>query len=645
MSVAERVAAERKCEIGEEVGYSVRFANTVGPNTVLRYATDGVLLRELIGDPKLSKYACVILDEVHERTLSTDILMGVLRDLVHQREDLTVVLMSATLDTDKFSQFFNCGVLDIPGRLFDVETFHLETDDRSTADAGYLNATIDQTKALLTDEETQKGDILVFLPGTDDIHSAVAEIEQFAERFHTDNEGLSSITVLPLYGSLPLSQQRKVFTPPPPGGRKVIFATNVAETSITIDGIEHVIDPGLVKEMAYDPESRSDRLKTVPISQASAVQRRGRAGRTRAGTVYRLYSESLFSQMAKETSPAFIRSNLTSVVLQMLGLGLNPSTFSFIDPPPPAAVRSALRTLTDLGAVTVDPTTSAPELTGVGIKLNRLPIAPEYGVMLLRSAELGITGPVLTLIAMMEVPSVVLRDFSPGGRDRISASSFADSTSDHRTLINIYNEFIKQQKLEEDDAGLDRWCLSRRLSARSLLTAVNVRDQLSNLCSTVRVGDSGAGTPVDPSDDKLQRCILRGFYRNVCAHGGSAGGGLRLLSLNTKDEGIMPGVTGWTPHPSSFVRGKAPRTDRATGEIIKDRPWYVFNKQFETRRKYLLTLTRIQPSLLLSDMPHVFSSAALKDAADTRTLDVMKIVERSVAGVGKAGRRRVKRLR
>ena len=322
-----------KVTLGKEVGYSIRFEDVTTPDcTFLKYMTDGMLLREAMADPTLSRYSTIILDEVHERTLATDILMALLKKLIKQRTDLRLIIMSATLDARKFQTYFSLDegvlvpLLKVPGRTHPVEVFYTEE-----AQEDYVQSAI--RAVLMIHRLEEPGDILVFLTGEEEIEDACKKIHREIELLLSHNETASSVgplVCLPLYSSLPPQQQQRIFDAPPAPrtprdypGRKVIVATNIAETSLTIDGIVYVVDPGFSKQKVYNPRIRVESLIVTPISQASARQRAGRAGRTRPGKCFRLYPEHVFTkELEPQTPPEILRSNLGSTVLELARLGI-----------------------------------------------------------------------------------------------------------------------------------------------------------------------------------------------------------------------------------------------------------------------------------------------------------------------------------
>jgi len=376
MSVADRVAKELDVTLGEEVGYSIRFEEKTGPNTILKYMTDGMLLREAMTDPDLTRYSTLILDEAHERTMATDILMGLLKEVAKRRRDLKIVVMSATLDAKKFQDYFGeddeetgmtiqAPLLSVPGRTYPVEILYT-----ATPLTNYVDAAVDTVNSIHLGEP--EGDILLFMTGEEEIEDVCRRIRVATEEA-METSHASPMVVYPLYGSLPPMQQNKVFEPAPPGGRKCIVSTNIAETSLTIDGIVYVVDPGFSKQKVYSPRIRVESLLVSPISQASARQRAGRAGRTKPGKCYRLYTEEAFKkELISQTYPEILRSNLAMTVLQLKKLGVDDLVhFDFMDPPAPETLMRALEELNFLACLDDE-----GELTPLGRLASQFPLDP-----------------------------------------------------------------------------------------------------------------------------------------------------------------------------------------------------------------------------------------------------------------------------
>lgn len=414
MSVAQRVAEEMDVQLGEEVGYSIRFEDFSCQKTLLKYMTDGMLLREAMSDPMLENYQVILLDEAHERTLATDILMGVLKEITRQRTDLKLVVMSATLDAGKFQQYFdNAPLMNVPGRTHPVEIFYTPEPERD-----YLEAAIRTVVQIHMCEEIE-GDVLLFLTGQEEIEEACKRIKR-----EIDNLGpeIGELKCIPLYSTLPPNLQQRIFEAAPANksngaiGRKVVVSTNIAETSLTIDGVVFVIDTGFAKQKVYNPRIRVESLLVSPISKASAQQRAGRAGRTKPGKCFRLYTESAFkTEMQENTYPEILRSNLgkccndltkfkykyiffpATVVLQLKKLGIDDLVhFDFMDPPAPETLMRALELLNYLAALDDD-----GNLTELGAIMSEFPLDPQLAKMLIASCEHNCSNEILSITAML----------------------------------------------------------------------------------------------------------------------------------------------------------------------------------------------------------------------------------------------------
>lgn len=400
MSVAKRVAEEFGCRLGEEVGYAIRFEDCTSPETVIKYMTDGMLLREILVDEDLVSYSVIMLDEAHERTIHTDVLFGLLKGLLQRRKDMRLIVTSATLDAEKFSTyFFDCPIFTIPGRTFPVEILYTKQPETDYLDAALITV----MQIHLTEPE---GDILLFLTGQEEIDTAC---QILYERIKGLGPSVPELIILPVYSSLPSEMQTRIFDPAPPGTRKVVVATNIAEASLTIDGIFYVVDPGFGKQKVYNPKLGLDSLVITPISQASARQRAGRAGRTGPGKCYRLYTESAYrNEMLPTAVPEIQKTNLGMTTLTLKAMGINDLlAFDFMDPPPAQALISAMEQLYNLGALDEEGL-----LTKLGRKMAEFPLEPPLSKMLIASVDLGCSDEVLTIIAMLQVrkPSISHRN-------------------------------------------------------------------------------------------------------------------------------------------------------------------------------------------------------------------------------------------
>ena len=396
-------------QLGKHVGYSIRFEDmTESGTTFLKYMTDGMLLREAMNDPNLERYSTIILDEAHERTLATDILMGLLKGVTKRRSDLKLIVMSATLDAVKFQKYFgsisseNAGpapLFKVPGRTHPVEVFYTQEPEPD-----YVEAAI--RTVLMIHRAEEPGDILLFLTGEEEIEDACRKIKLEADDLtNQDPEAVGPLICIPLYSSLPPQQQQRIFDPAPKPntpngapGRKVVVSTNIAETSLTIDGIVYVVDPGFSKQKVYNPRIRVESLLVSPISKASAQQRAGRAGRTRPGKCFRLYTEKDFmSELEEQTHPEILRSNLANTVLELVKLGIKDLVhFDYVDAPAPETLMRALELLNYLAALNDE-----GELTPLGTIMAEFPLDPQMSKMLIASPEFRCSNEILTIVAML----------------------------------------------------------------------------------------------------------------------------------------------------------------------------------------------------------------------------------------------------
>jgi pre-mRNA-splicing factor ATP-dependent RNA helicase DHX15/PRP43 len=444
MSVAKRVADEMdgacftsvvlrashflSVTLGKQVGYSIRFEDMTEPGTTfLKYMTDGMLLREAMNDPDLERYSTIILDEAHERTLATDILMGLLKSLVKRRKDLKIIVMSATLDALKFQKYFTIDetapLFKVPGRTHPVEIFYTQEPEPDYVEAALRTV-------LMIHRAEDPGDILLFLTGEEEIEDACRKIKIEADDLvANDPETVGPLICVPLYSSLPPQQQQRIFDPAPeprvsggPPGRKVIVSTNIAETSLTIDGVVYVVDPGFSKQKVYNPRIRVESLLVTPISKASAQQRAGRAGRTRPGKCFRLYTEKDFmKELEEQTHPEILRSNLANTVLELVKAGVKDLVrFDYVDAPAPETLMRALELLNFLAALDDD-----GNLTALGSKMSEFPLDPQVRLptcrscrdihiyaqmskMLITSPEFNCSQEVLTIVAMLSGVLILL---------------------------------------------------------------------------------------------------------------------------------------------------------------------------------------------------------------------------------------------
>jgi pre-mRNA-splicing factor ATP-dependent RNA helicase DHX15/PRP43 len=508
MSVAQRVAQELDVKLGEEVGYSIRFEDMTSQKTILKYMTDGMLLREAMNDNDLTRYSTIILDEAHERTLATDILMGLLKEVVIRRPDMKLIIMSATLDAQKFQRYFmDAPLLAVPGRTHPVEIFYTPEPERD-----YVEAAL---RTVLQIHATEaEGDILLFLTGEEEIEDAVRKITMEADEMVREADA-GPLKCYPLYGTLPPAQQQKIFDPAPPPrkqggrpGRKCIVSTNIAETSLTIDGIVYVVDPGFSKQKVYNPRIRVESLLVSPISKASAQQRAGRAGRTRPGKCFRLYTEGAFKkELIEQTYPEVLRSNLSSTVLELKKLGIDDLVhFDLMDPPAPETLMRALEELNYLACLDDD-----GNLTTMGRLASEFPLDPALAVMLISSPEFYCSNEILSLTSLLSVPNVFVRPASARKRADEMKNLFAHPDGDHLTLLNVYHAF----KGADAQANPRQWCHDHFLSLRALQSADNVRLQLKRIMEREEL--ELMSTPFEDKKyyENIRRALVSGFFMQV----------------------------------------------------------------------------------------------------------------------------------
>ncbi|KAG1822834.1 P-loop containing nucleoside triphosphate hydrolase protein [Suillus subaureus] len=599
-SVAERVADEMDVQLGKQVGYSIRFEDMTEPGTTfLTYMTDGILLREAMHDPDLSRYSTIILDEAHERTLATDILMGILKTLVQRCPDLKLIIMSATLDTLKFQKYFTVSgstpvpLFKVSGRTYPVEVFYTQEPEPD-----YVEAAIRTVLMIHCAEEP--GDILLFLTGEVEIEEVCRKIKLEADDLiNFDPMSVGPLMCIPLYSSLPRQHQQHIFDPPPkaicpngPPGRKVVASTNIAESSLTIDGIVYVVDPGFSKQKVYNPRIRAESLLVSPISKASAQQRAGRAGRTRPGKCYRLYTENDFiSELEEQTHPEILRSNLANIVLILIKAGMKDLIrFDWVDAPAPETLMRALELLNYLAAVDDD-----GNLTALGSIMAEFPLDPQFSKMLIVSPELKCSNEILTITAMLSVPNVWLRPSNKLKEADAAKALFTVPGGDHLMLLNVYNRYIQNQRDKN-------WTWVHYLSASALLQAVNVREQLEQTMGRFELA------VVSMRDQRemslaIKQALCCGFFMQV-AHMVGGMGDYMTMKDNQACYLDLRGATAL--HPSCGLDTQP--------------EWVIFHEFVLTTRPYIRTVTDVRPEWLLEYAPLYFDLKNWPDGETKRAL-------------------------
>lgn len=560
MSVAKRVAEEVGCRVGQEVGYTIRFEDCTSPETQIKYMTDGMLLREALIDPDLSKYSVILLDEAHERTIHTDVLFGLLKETIKKRPDLKLIVTSATLDAEKFSSyFFNCPIFTIPGRTFPVEVLYTKDPE-----SDYLDASLITVMQIHLNEPS--GDILVFLTGQEEIDTAC---ETLYQRMKALGNSVPELIILPVYSALPSEMQSRIFEPTPPGSRKVIIATNIAETSLTIDGIFYVVDPGFVKQNCYDPKLGMDQLVVVPISQAQARQRSGRAGRTGPGKCYRLYTEAAYhNEMLPSSLPEIQRTNLANTVLTLKAMGINDlAHFDFMDPPPLQTLMSALENLYSLGALDEE-----GFLTRVGRRMAEFPLEPQLSKILIVSVDMGCSEEILTIVAMLSVPNIFYR---PRDKQELAdqrKSRFHQPEGDHMTLLAVYNGW-------KNSNYASAWCFENFIQERAMKRAQDVRKQLLGIMDRYQHEVLSCGR----NYVLICKAITAGFFRNA--------------AKKDPQEGYRTIVesTSVFMHPSSALYYQQP-------------DWLIYHELLLTTKEYMRVVTAIDPKWLVETAPTFYKT-------------------------------------
>jgi pre-mRNA-splicing factor ATP-dependent RNA helicase DHX16 len=587
MSVAARVAEEMGKRLGNEVGYAIRFEDNTNEKTVLKYMTDGMLLRELLTDPELSQYSALMIDEAHERTVSTDLACGLLKDIARARPDLKLLISSATMDARKFQKYFDdAPIFNIPGRRYAVDVHYT-----AQPEANYVAAAI-TTVFQIHITQPAPGDILVFLTGQEEIEAMEANLQETARKLGSK---VKEMIICPIYANLPTDLQAKIFEPTPPNARKVVLATNIAETSLTIDGIVYVIDPGFVKENQYNPRTGMESLVVVPCSRASAGQRAGRAGRVGPGKCFRLYTSQAYkNELDENTTPELQRTNLTGTILMLKSLGINDLLdFDFMDPPSTDTIVRAVEQLYALGALN-----NAGELTKIGRQMAEFPTDPMLARAILAADKHKCVFEVLSIIAMLGEASALF--YRPKDKKIHADSARARFTNkeggDHLSLLNVWNEWV-----DSDYSYV--WAKENFLQQRSLTRARDVRDQLARLCDRVEVdASSSCGGIADITP--IQKALATGFFPNSA----------RLQRDGQTYRQVKNGQIVYI-HPSSVLMEVNPK-------------WVMYHELVLTSKEYMRSVMPLKPEWLMEVAPHYYSKKSLEGLG----------VERKVPrGEGKAG--------
>ena len=569
-ALAARVAAElgttvavpgKRADAGGLVGYKVRFNDRTGPNTRVKLMTDGILLKELESDRSLRRYDTLIIDEAHERSLNIDLILGVLKQLAPRRPDLRTIVTSATIDPARFAEFFGAApVIEVSGRSYPVEVRYrpLSTADEDTAALSLPEGIVAAVREL-DRGAGMRGDVLVFLPGEKQIREAAHELQK-AKLLHTE--------VLPLFARLSTRDQQRIFAPH--AGRRVVLATNVAETSLTVPGIRYVVDSGLARISRYSPRAKVQRLPIEPVSQASADQRKGRCGREAPGICIRLYGEDEFTRREAFTPPEVLRTNLASVILRMAVLGLGaPETFPFLDPPDLRLINDGVRLLQELKAMDAD-----RQVTTLGARISGLPVDPRLGRMLLAAAHHACVTEMLVVTSFLEAQDPRERPTDAQQQAAEKHAAFADARSDFMTILNLWRTF-REQSRELSGSQLRKWCREHFLSFVRLREWQELHSQLTHGVAELelRPNQEAAGY------SELHQSILTGFL-----------GSIGRLDERREYDG---------PHGVRFVI--APGTPLAS----KPPKWVVAGSLTETTRLYARMVAAVDPGWIESAGAHL----------------------------------------
>ncbi|EAW07906.1 putative ATP dependent RNA helicase [Aspergillus clavatus NRRL 1] len=586
-TVAARVAEEMRCKLGEDVGYSIRFEDVTSSSTRIKFLTDGMLLREALVDPLLSRYSVIMVDEAHERSLSTDILLGILKKIMKRRPELRIVVSSATLQAEDFLRFFTGDhfngegnpddlggsigkIISLEGRMYPVDILYLENPAED-----YLERAVKTVFDIHLQEA--EGDILVFLTGREEIETTIQLISERAATLHPK---APSLLPLPLYAGLTTEQQMYVFEPAPENTRKVIVSTNIAEASVTINGIVYVVDCGYAKLRAYNPSTGIETLTAVPISKAAATQRAGRAGRTKPGKCFRLCTQQALEQLPDATVPEIQRSNLAPVIMQLKALGIdNIVRFDFLTPPPANLVIRAFELLYSLGAVDDYAKLTKP----LGMRMAELAVDPMMAKVLLAAQSFGCLSEILSIASMISLQGSI---WVQHDGDKKSAESnrrkFAVEEGDHLTYLNVYQAFVTKGKKDS------KWCRDNLLNYRSMQRAVSIRAQLKRYLERFGIqadetlfSRSGSTDLAKPAE-KIQRCLTTGYF----AH-----------AAKMQPDGTFKTVSGGLTlhaHPSSLM-------------FNRKADWVIFHEILQTGDKtYIRDITKIEKSYLLEYAPDFY---------------------------------------
>jgi ATP-dependent helicase HrpA len=560
VTIANRIAEEMSESVGRSVGYKIRFDDKTPPDAWIKVVTDGMLLAETQGDPRLYEYDTIVIDEAHERSLNIDFLLGIIKTLLPVRRDLKLVITSATLDIEKFRAAFNePPVVEVSGRMYPVEVEYRPPDLESRADEDPLDAAVEAVDYLRT--EKPPGDILVFMPTEQDILETCERLE---------GKTYVGVTVLPLYARLPAARQGRVYSVT---GPKIVVATNVAETSLTIPGIRYVVDTGLARMSQYLPGARINSLPIRPISQSSADQRKGRCGRVSEGICIRLYGEDDYKDRAPFTPPEILRANLAEVVLRMIALNLgHPSQFPFVDRPPAAAVKDGFDTLVEIDAIQAKENGFA--LTEKGRRMSRMPIDPRIARMLLEAVGENCVREVAVIAAALSIRDPRERPPDKAAQADAMHAPFREESSDFLTLLNIWERYHGAFEGMNSQSRRRRFCHEHFLSFPRMREWVYVHSQILEILKDLRMpaGRTHKAEMTKAIYAGIHKSVLSGYLSNIAV--------IKEKNIYTAAKGREAMI-----FPGSSLFNKAPH-------------WIVAVEMVKTSRLFARMAAKIQPEWL-----------------------------------------------
>lgn len=575
LSVSRRIAEELNVVWGKEVGCKIRFTDETVPETCIKMMTDGMLLAETQNDPDLYEYDTIIIDEAHERSLNIDFLLGYLRVLRQRRPDLKIIITSATIDTETFSKAFDgAPIIEVTGRVYPVEIRYwpLEELGEGIQDYTYIDAAVDAVDRVL--EEPGRGDVLLFMPTEKDIHESRRRLE---------GRSFGRTDILPLFGRLTAADQQKVFQPQ--RNRRIIVATNIAETSLTIPNIKYVIDPGLARLSRYNARTQTQRLPIEPIAQSSARQRAGRCGRVSGGVCIRLYGESDLLGRLEYTPPEIQRSNLAEVILRMLALRLGDIyAFPFLDPPRPQAIQGGFQLLAELGAID-----EKQKLTDMGKAMARLPIAPTVSRMVLQAQKEGAMQEVMVIASAISIQDPRIRPLDQQQQADQEHRKFLHKGSDFLTLLNIWNTYHDTFEHLQTQNAMRRFCRQHYLSYNRMREWRDIYTQIRRTLREIR------GFQISKEEahfDAIHRSVLTGLLSNIA----EKKEGNFYRGARSRDAMLFPGSGLFQRKQDKDKKQKKaqetdPRKDSTPG-------WIMAAEMVETNRLYARTVAGIQQSWL-----------------------------------------------